>query len=629
MKCKRRSVSNCKKQLLLYSKIANTLSSFVKTGNSSNINLFNKTSYQKENKNHFYNSFSKNMSSSYSKTEMNSTFNNNSYIIEQEKQIKNPLYLLYKNKFYPHSYKNKNYIKEVYHCLPPLKLVNNNIYDYKHNTNKSSFYSDKKINEILSTEYENSVNNFNNIYKNNGEDLFTDLGKSKEFGNELDIIKSSEINRNESNYISSILKDKKKNKNYSVKLKHEKFTNPKNSLLILKINNQLINNLKESGANYQYNAYVDLINEHQKNKLKLLIMPKTNTKVIKYAIELNKNQKKFENNKIEGEEKSKKLITINKHLFRKINKKIDNNDSNNNKDNNKKDQENQNINETNQQNQNDKLTINSTIMRNLLIVEVKSYYCKYLMHSTFNPSSRMGATFTNCYNQLFLFGGLLASEQSDLWKFEIKNKAYTWKKIKFNKEINLNPRYGHTCVLFNNSLYIFGGNLNIKKLKYPLEDILIYNIKTNTMKIGIFKTDKFSFTSSYLYVPQRRNHIAQAIGWNMIVHGGIDINKEYSKENNANVNEEEIRFNPNEIKNMDMHGEVLGDFMALDLNTLKWMQLSNIIYKLKGKKAIIQAKKGIPRVYHSSCLALSYENMLKGNKLNIYKNNLNIKNDTI
>ena len=78
---------------------------------------------------------------------------------------------------------------------------------------------------------------------------------------------------------------------------------------------------------------------------------------------------------------------------------------------------------------------------------------------------------------------------------------------------------------------------------------------------------------------------------------------------------------------MDIYSHVLGDFMALDLTTLKWMNLSNIIYKIQSKKTSKKIKNGIPRVYHSSCLVLSYENLLKGNKLNIYKNNSNIKEE--
>ena len=623
-----RALSYRKKKSILSSKIISTLASFVKEGHSiNNKSNISKVIYPELNKTYIMQSFPKTPSHNryHLKNKNNASRNNNtSYKIKQEDHIINPLFSLYNNKFYPHSYKNKNYIKEVYNCLPPLVLIKN--YDYNNNC------QNKKIDEILSSEYQNNLSNFNNIYKNNGEDLFNEIANSKDLDNDsyIDIIKQNELNIDESNFITSVLKDKKKN--YTVKLKNEKFKDPENSLLTLKINSQLYNKVKESASNYQYNSYADKINENQKNKLKLLIMPKTNIKVMKYAFEINKNKRQFDKNNTEGDEKSKKLLTINKHLFKKINKKIENeaNNNQNDKEINKelKESKNQNQNENNK-NPDEKLTISSTIIRNILILEVKSYYCKCLTHGTFNPCSRMGATFTPYYNQLFLFGGLTTTEQSDLWILELKNNVYTWKKIKYSKDINFNPRYGHSCVLFNNSLYIFGGNLNLKKLKYPLEDILIYNIKSNTMKIGVFKNDKLIYSSRNFYIPQRRNHIAEIIGWNMIVHGGVDISKEYLKESNSEINEEEIRNVYNGIKNMDIHGNVLGDFMSLDLITLKWMNLSNIVYKIKGKKFLRAIKNGIPRVYHSSCLVLSYENILKGSKLNIYKKNTNIKTESL
>ena len=586
IKNRKKTFANIKRKILLSNKIIDTLTSFVKTGQSTKKRSLSETSYQFNNKKLIQQSSTVNLSSqnNNSQSEMCKTNRNNTYMIDQEKHFINPLYKLYNNKFYPHSYKNKNYIKEVYQCLPPLKIVKKD--NYKQGNSK---VYNQKLNEIIITEYENSVHNFHNIYKNNGEELLTDLGRSKEVENESvnDVIKQNEININinESNYISSVLRDKRKKKNYSVKLKNETFSNPINSLMTLKINNQLINSLKETSASYLYNSYVDQINENQKNKLKLLIMPKMNIKVMKYALELNKNQNNFDRNKTEGNQKSKKLITLNKNLFLKINKKMDkgsgniNNDKNKDKDK-EKDKDDKENNDNNLPNSEKKMTIKSTIMRNMLILEVKSYYCRYLLHNNVNPCSRMGATFTNYYNKLFLFGGLLSSEQSDLWILEIKNKVYTWSKIKFSKDITFNPRYGHSCVLFNHSLYIFGGNMNLKKIKYPLEDILIYNIKTNTMKIGSFKNEKYNYNPNKIYIPQRRNHIAQAIGWNMIVHGGIDISKEYIKDNHGHVNEEEIRVYETEIKNIDIHDNVLGDFMALDLITFKWMNLSNISYKI-------------------------------------------------
>ena len=68
----------------------------------------------------------------------------------------------------------------------------------------------------------------------------------------------------------------------------------------------------------------------------------------------------------------------------------------------------------------------------------------------------------------------------------------------------------------------------------------------------------------------------------------------------------------------------------LDLTTLKWSKMTNITYKLKDKKSMknVKLKGGIYRLYHSSCLVLSYENVMKGNKISIYRNNNNIKFDS-
>ena len=106
----------------------------------------------------------------------------------------------------------------------------------------------------------------------------------------------------------------------------------------------------------------------------------------------------------------------------------------------------------------------------------------------------------------------------------------------------------------------------------------------------------------------------------MIVYGGIDASKEFTSVHNINyspykTNEYNIEQKKENIKNY-----VLGDFMALDLNSLKWMNLSNILYKTKSNKKLLKLNDGIPRVYHSSCLVIKSEHRLKGVKLNIYKN---------
>ena len=511
--------------------------------------------------------------------------------------------------FYPRIFKSKKYFNEIRNILPPLAT----------NSNFSS----------PDSEYQESISNFNEIYQNKG----TELEKNIERINEgkidnlftYNIIKNNGINKKEFNYIKNIIKKNKKN-NFLVNFKgNEKYHSPTNSLMTLKVNKSLIDKMTYNLCNYQYQAYAAKINNHQKNKIRIFMMPKPVVKGIKYHMNFDFKINKEQNTK--DKKATKKPLTIHKALIDKLNKKINDGDIVDTMNYYDKKNDISNINNLGSQ-ENEELednkTIKSTILRNTLIGEIKTYYCKYITQSnSSNPNSRMESTLTPYYDSLFLYGGVQTHETSDLWLFHIDNKRYVWEKKDIKNENTINQRSGHTTVLYNDCLYIYGGNLNIKKLKNPLEDILIYNIKSNTLKGNQFKNEKNMFSQKYLYIPLRRNHIAHVIGWNMIVYGGIDVIKEYSKDNFINI------FNNNNlVKYGDMKQEqkaenfknfVLGDFMALDLNTLRWMNLSNIMYKIKGHKKLKKLVNGIPRVYHSSCLVLTQEHIRKIEKLNIYK----------
>ena len=621
----KKSVARYKKQFLLTSKINNTLSSFNKkivlSKNISDISL-----YPNQRKKIFYNKSFSQTTTSLNKNQRNLSFNNinnfnHTYIIETENKTTNFLSSLYKNSFYPKPLKNKNFIRELYNQLPFLHLKK----DKEENDNN-------KVKEILINDYKNSVSNFNEIYKTSGEELINEI-KTKEFSNEsvVDFVKNNRINNQENNYISSIIKSRKKN--ISVEFENENYRSPKNSLLTLKINNQLINNIKESVVNYQYNSYVEKINETQKNKLKLLIMPKLNIKLTKFHFDTS--QKTDKDKDKEGNLKRQSIYKkYNSYLLGNSKNKKDKkeNDKSNKKEKDKeKTTEEDNLEDVNPE----QITvIDSVNMRNSLIIEVKSYYCKYLKRTVSTPSSRIGATFTKFKSKLYLFGGAASNEVNELWSLEFKKKGIKWKKINFleDQNITLNSRYGHSCVYFNNNLYIFGGNINLKRLKNTLEDMLIFNIKTSSLKIGTFKKEPVSLTNPNIYIPQRRNHIAQVIGWNMVVHGGIDINKEYLKDNliYSPKSEDNRTSNENNILKNNESNFILNDWMMLDLTTLKWSKMTNITYKLKDKKSMknVKIKGGIYRVYHSSCLVLSYENVMKGNKISIDRNNNNIKFDS-
>ena len=132
-----------------------------------------------------------------------------------------------------------------------------------------------------------------------------------------------------------------------------------------------------------------------------------------------------------------------------------------------------------------------------------------------------------------------------------------------------NSRYGHTAVLYQKKLFIFGGKTKNHNY-YFLADLDIYNIETD------------SWTSPILYTKNtldlRINHIADQIGGHMIVHGGISEN-----------------------------GVILSDTCILSFSPLKWQQCT-----------ISEEHLGPALEGHSSCLVLPHE--LKFNpKLNIYK----------
>ena len=534
------------------------------------------------------------------------SLSNNKNLKLEESSI---IHKTFNNTFYPRSYKNKNYLKERKVHLPPLK------------TNEG-----ENSNNELITDYETSINKFNYMYKNKGDEL----DNSKEsFDDDVNEIKKNKIDIDESIYINNVLK-KNQRQNFIVSLGHkEEFSSPKNSLYTLKVNKALMEDIYQNSTKYQYQTYANKINETQNMKIKLYIMPKLKVKQTKYD-SVFKEKPTFFRDSPKLRENSNQIKTLKKNLIDKITKKFHRKHSFKKEKNNENNNENihYQITEENIPEGDTKNVVNSTIIRNSLILDTNLYYCRYLKQVLNNPNSRMEATFTPYYNTLFLFGGLQTNNQSDLWELEISDKIYTWKK-RIYKENELNPRFGHTTVLFNDCLYIYGGKFNLKKLKYPLEDILIYHIPTNVMRVGIFKNSKNMTNKKYLEIPQRRNHIAQVIGFYMVVHGGIDISLESLRDNYPEFyfNDFNLKKNKDPKTGENVLNYILGDFMALDLITLKWMKINNIVFKKKNSKKLFRFK-SLPRVYHSSCLVLSSEHTEKAMKINMFKND-NDENNNI
>ena len=493
--------------------------------------------------------------------------NNINYEINNDSKNQRPLNALYNSTFFPRSYKKKVYNKKYNTSLPML-------------TSATNFYpvQNKNLNEEF-------INSNIDYYKQ----LYNKINEQNQIENESEslfsIIENNKITKDESEYINKFSNKKVKQNSFGLNINCNKknYLNPKQSLQSLKINKTIMNKINNIMTSTQYDFFNQQFKNIQYDNYKKYLMPKPHIKLLQYTLENDFfPQKKNSNNSSFNTETDKN--NFNKKIS-KINNLILNNNVNSNR------------------------TINDVIIRNSLIKETKFYFYKILYQNNKVPNSRVQATWTkHLNNNLILFGGLSSNVSTDLWNYDsMKN---TWKKIKFSKEIKFNPKYGHSTVLFNECLYFLGGNLNINKIKYPMEDILMFNLKTNSMKILNFNKDNLKKKKFFFKVPLRRNHIAELIGWNLVVHGGIDIEKEYLKNDN---------FDTIHINDSSNSNGVLCDFMMLDLTLLKWSKLDNIKYKTqfasKNRNSYYNTFK---RVYHSSCLVLNNDNLLKGAKLNIY-----------
>ena len=167
-------------------------------------------------------------------------------------------------------------------------------------------------------------------------------------------------------------------------------------------------------------------------------------------------------------------------------------------------------------------------------------------------------------NEILISGGITINMKTlTIWSLNLEKSE--WDKINING-YSYN-RYGHTGIFYQNKIYFFGG-----KIKY----------QKNSMTCGL---EVFSFTDNQFSTPSvgklnpepRRNHIAELVGNQIFIHGGIT---------NSN--------------------EVLNDSFILNLNPLKWM--TTIINKYTPG----------PNLYgHTSSIVIP-QYILKNHKFSIY-----------
>ena len=170
------------------------------------------------------------------------------------------------------------------------------------------------------------------------------------------------------------------------------------------------------------------------------------------------------------------------------------------------------------------------------------------------PGSLSEFAITQNQKECILFGGHNSGKNPNVWRFNGSERS--WDIIKADNS-KTSGRFGHTAVLKNKNLYIFGG-VNIEKKK--LDGLEIFNFDTKKWTIPTFNT-------KYI-LDFRKNHVACSIGNCMFIQGGID-----------------------------EQGEYLNDCFLLNYQPLQWRM------PLIGKSEI-----KIPSLaYHSCCLVLPEE----------------------
>ena len=167
--------------------------------------------------------------------------------------------------------------------------------------------------------------------------------------------------------------------------------------------------------------------------------------------------------------------------------------------------------------------------------------------------------------QIIICGGLSAFMKGmSIWALDLEKLE--WNKITQNSQTNI--RFGHTSIIYQNKIYLFGGRTKYgNSFVSPGLEIFSLNDK-----------NYINHDSEGGIIPEpRKNHIAELVGNQMLIHGGIN-------ENN----------------------QVVGDCYYLNLTQLKW-----------GACPIIRTTPS-PRLYgHSSVLVLPKE-YYASNKLSIF-----------
>ena len=217
-------------------------------------------------------------------------------------------------------------------------------------------------------------------------------------------------------------------------------------------------------------------------------------------------------------------------------------------------------------------------------------FCYYKYPIINFPESREQFSLLLTGNILFLIGGMCCDNSlGELWLCNLIN--ISWNRI--NSPIDTVVKFGHTAVFdkFNSKIFVYGGrakfdlHITYGKNKYIFCDLEYFDIKLNKwIKPNLINKN---------FVPQRRNHIGELIGNQLVIMGGVD------EEDN-----------------------ILNDTYYINLSVIengkgRWHELS------------VSANTPGPYLYGHSSSFVFQNDLLKDNKLSVYQYPEEVNEDKI
>lgn len=125
------------------------------------------------------------------------------------------------------------------------------------------------------------------------------------------------------------------------------------------------------------------------------------------------------------------------------------------------------------------------------------------------PEGRESSTLCFNLNYAYLFGGVDCQMKNHIWEFN--PDSMEWRMLKSTNTPSFSQRHSHTCISYNNKLFIYGGKAKSNSyVMFP--DLEVYDLSTNLWSMP---------SSGSGMVKPRKNHVCCQIGNQMIVHGGI------------------------------------------------------------------------------------------------------------